>query len=155
MTNPAGASAASLGGLNWTLVSGGGVLIAANPNGTATYTAPANAATVVLKLAIAAGAQQGTNHTVTLLIVPPQGHLETVSNIFHTQGFLSIGFMARVDLTPTYVSFNRLQFQEGAVAAITTGYFVGPAPDHALGRVLPIPSCNLTNGCSPGLILPL
>ena len=39
-TNPAGASAASLGGLTWSIVSGGGILVAPNPDGTALILRP-------------------------------------------------------------------------------------------------------------------
>lgn len=106
---------------------------------------------MVLKLAVATGPAQGTNHTYTVLIVPPQGHLSTFNNIHHVQGFISVGFMAHIYLTPTYVSFAHLKFQEASVTGIGSGYF---APIngvvHPLGSLLAISGCNISTGCIAG-----
>jgi hypothetical protein len=148
--SPTGTTAASLGGLQWSIVSGGGTLTGVTTNGTATYTAPATAGTVVLKIAVASGSQQGTSHNYTITIVTPSSAILTkTSGIRHTQGYLSVGFEGSIFLEPTDVSFASLQFAEGAVAAVASGYFAGlngeshPPTDPPAG----IGHCDSVIGC--------
>jgi len=117
-------TAAALGGLQWTIVSGGGSLSNAGTDGTGTYTAPGTAATVVLRLAIVSGSSQGQKKDYTLTIVTPSaGLLSKFTNVRHTQGYISVGFEGHPYLEPTDVSFANLQFAEGAAIADATGYF--------------------------------
>ncbi|MGB9123779.1 MAG: Ig-like domain-containing protein, partial [Candidatus Angelobacter sp.] len=82
-TNPAGTTAASLGGLQWTIVSGGGTLSNAGTDGTGQYTAPSSPASVVLRLADGQG--NGSNYTITV-IAPSGAHIVKDSNLRHTTG---------------------------------------------------------------------
>src|SRR5439155_1716619 len=84
-------SAAELGGLQWSIVSGGGSLSNAGTDGTATYTAPGSSATVVLRLAIVSGQSQGEEKDYTITIITPSGGLlSKSSSIRHTQGYISV-----------------------------------------------------------------
>jgi hypothetical protein len=143
-------TAAALGGLQWSIVSGGGTLTGAGTDGTGTYTAPGTAATVVLRLAIVSGAQQGQRHDYTITIVAPSdGLLVKNSNVRHTQGYISVGFRGLIFLDPTDVSFANLQFAEGSVSAVASGYFASlngsshppTTPPASIG------SCDSVIGC--------
>jgi len=117
-------TAAALGGLQWSIVSGGGTLTGAGTGGTATYTAPGSAGTIVLRLSIVSGAQQGQKKDYTLTVVAPTGGLLVkISNIRHTQGYISVGFQGSIFLQPTDVSFANLQFAEASALAAASGYF--------------------------------
>jgi hypothetical protein len=146
-------TAAALGGLQWSIVSGGGSLANAGTAGTATYTAPATAATVVLRLAIVSGSSQGTKKDYTITIVTPSGGLETKSglyNIRHTQGYISVGFRAVAFLGPTDVSFANLHFAEGSALAVASGYFAslnGHAHPPTSTPLPTIGSCDSVIGC--------
>ncbi len=125
LTFNAQTTAAALGGLQWSIVSGGGSLPDAGTAGTGTYTAPATVATVVLRLSVVSGSSQGQHHKdYTITIVTPSGGLESKSsNVRHTQGFESVGFQARIFLEPTDVSFANLLFAEGTTTATASGFF--------------------------------
>jgi hypothetical protein len=143
-------TAAALGGLQWTIVSGGGTLTNAGTAGTATYTAPAMAATVVLRIAVASGSSQGQHRDYSIAIITPSGGLESkFSNVRHKQGDVSVGFLAHIFLEPTDVSFANLQFAEGSAPAVASGYF-GPLNGHLhppTSSPVPIGSCDSVIGC--------
>jgi hypothetical protein len=143
-------SAAALGGLQWSIVSGGGTLTNAGTAGTATYTASGSAATVVLRLAIVSGQGQMKDYTIT--IVAPSSGLETKSglyNIRHTQGYISVGFKGIAFLGPTDVSFANLHFAEGSALAVASGYFasLNGDPHPPTPNPLPAGSCDSVIGC--------
>jgi hypothetical protein len=141
-------SAAALGGLQWSIVGGGGSLTNAGTAGTATYTAPGNQATVVLRLAIVSGQSEYKDYTITI-VAPSGGLLSPFSNIRHRQGYESVGFEAHTFLLPTDVSFINLQFAEGSTTATASGFFA-----HFNGQVHPptnpplaIGPCDSVIGC--------
>ena len=141
-------SAAALGGLQWSIVSGGGSLTGAGTDGNASYAAPGNQATVVLRLAIVSGASQGQHKDYTINIRPPNGGLESlISNIRHTFGFESVGFQAHIYLEPTDVSFANLLFAEGTTTAQASGFF---ASDN--GEVHPASASPLAIGPCDGVL---
>jgi hypothetical protein len=141
-------TAAALGGLQWSIVSGGGGLTGAGTDGMGTYTAPGNQATVVLRLAVVSGS--GQYHDYSISIIPPNGGLESrFSNLRHTQGYESVGFEAHIYLEPTDVSFANLQFAEGTDTATASGFFAA-----SNGQVHPptnppvsIGQCDSVIGC--------
>jgi hypothetical protein len=144
----ASVSAAALGGLQWSIVSGGGTLANAGTAGTATYTAPGNQATVILRLAVVSG--QGQTQDRTISIIPPNGGLESIySNIRHTQGYESVGFLAHIFLEPTDVSFVNLQFAEGTNTAVASGFFASANGEvhQASNPPLAIFPCDSVLGC--------
>jgi hypothetical protein len=155
VTSPS-ASAASLGGLQWKLVSGGGTLTGGT-DGLGTYTAPGIAATVVLRLEIASGRGAGIGQNITITVIPPSGaHLTKTSGIRHTTGYASVGFKGQPFLEPTDVSFSNILFGEGTVAGVGTGFY-----SYLNGKVhaptatfVVIVGCNVTTGChtSPGVV---
>jgi hypothetical protein len=148
--SPTGTTAASLGGLQWTIVSGGGSLTGAGTDGMGTYSAPGNQATVVLRLAVVSGSLQGQHHDYSISIIPPNGGLESkFSNIRHTQGYESVGFQAHVYLEPTDVSFANLQFAEGTDTAVASGFFAASngAVHPPTNPPVSIGSCDSVLGC--------
>jgi len=141
-------TAAALGGLQWSIVSGGGTLTNAGTAGTATYTAPGSAATVVLRLAIVSGQGQTKDYTITV-VAPSGAYLVKTSNLAHTQGYISVRFTGLIYLTPTDVSFASLKFQEGSATAVATGYFATANGQlHPAGPLIAISNCNTTTGCT-------
>ena len=149
-TNPSGTPASSFGGLQWTLVSGGGILSNAGTAGTATYTAPSSPATVVLRLA--GGQGNGANYTITV-IAPSGGHLvhstlPTTSGIRHDRGFASVGFYGDGFLEPASVSFKNITFSEADAMGVGSGYY---APMNGAHHMPAAPAqvglCDSTTGC--------
>jgi hypothetical protein len=143
-------TAAALGGLQWSIVSGGGSLTNAGTAGTATYTSPATSATVVLRLAVVSGNSQGQHHDYSITIITPSGGLESkFSNVSHTYGDVSVGFLANVFLELTDVSFANLLFAEGSAPAVASGYFASLNGDLHTPTSSPIPigSCDSVIGC--------
>jgi hypothetical protein len=117
-------SATEIGGLQWSIVSGGGSLSNAGTDGTATYTAPGNSATVVLRLAVVSGTSQGEKEDYTITVVTPSGGLlSKSSNVRHTQGYISVGFQGHIFIAPTDVSFVNVEFAEGSASGVGSGYF--------------------------------
>jgi hypothetical protein len=147
------ATAASLGGLQWRLTSGGGTLNAGSADGMGTYTAPDTAATVVLRLEVASGPSQGVGKDYTITIITPSGgHLTRFSGLRHTMGFASVGFQAHIYLEPANVSFANLFFSEGTVAAVASGFYAvfNGIPHSATATPIAIGNCNITTGCLGG-----
>lgn len=119
------ASAASFGGLQWRVISGGGTL-AGGTDGTDTYTAASTPGTVVLRLEVASGPSQGQGHNYTITIVAPSGaHIVQApgTNLRHTQSYAGVGFKGHVYLDPRDVSFMNIEAREGTVAGIGTGFY--------------------------------
>jgi hypothetical protein len=145
-------TAAALGGLQWSIVSGGGTLTAPNPDGTGTYSAPTTTATVVIRIAVVSGSSKGQHHDYSVTIVAPSGgYLVKSSNLAHTQGFISVRFRAHIYLTPVDVSFARLKFEEGTATAVATGFFASANGQlHSAGPLIAVSGCNTTTGCTGG-----
>lgn len=134
--------ATDFGGLEWTLVSGGGVLSAVTAAGTATYTAPAAAGAVQLDLRVAAGATAGrvvSSHAITIVIPSAVNITEvpgTAPNFMLrggvastvTPGMWGAGFQGNVFVDPKDVSFQGVVFGEGTVPGVVTpaGSFLSP-----------------------------
>jgi hypothetical protein len=143
-------SAATLGGLQWSIVSGGGSLSNAGTDGLGTYTAPATTGTVVLRLAIVSGSSQGQKKDYTMTIVAPSGGLSSkFTNIRHTQGYISVGFQAHGYLEPTDVSFANLEFAEGTTVGVGSGYFsfLNGEVHEPTSPTLSIGNCDSVIGC--------
>jgi hypothetical protein len=86
----------------------------------------------------------------TISIIPPNGGLESIySNIRHTQGFESVGFLAHIFLEPTDVSFANLQFAEGTTTATASGFFAADNGEvhPATNPPLAIGPCDSVVGC--------
>jgi hypothetical protein len=85
-------TASDFGGLQWTIVTGGGSL-ASGPNGNSgldTYTAPCTPGSVKLRLQVASGSAKGKGQDIVVKIIAPSGvHLTIPSSIFHTSGQFS------------------------------------------------------------------
>ncbi len=143
-------TAAALGGLQWTIVSGGGSLSNAGTDGKGTYTGPGTAATVVLRLAIVSGSSQGQKKDYTLTIVTPSGGLlSKFTNIRHTQGYISVGFEGHGYLLPTDVSFANLEFAEGTAVGQGSGFyaFLNGEVHEPTSPTLSIANCDSVIGC--------
>src|SRR5262249_56847383 len=95
---------------------GGGTLAAYNNNGVGTYTAPATAGRVVLRLQRQSGPGNRTIGTYPLNIVAPSGARivrDPSAPLYHRQNTCSVGFSGLVYLSPRNVSFRGLIFREG------------------------------------------
>jgi len=143
--------AADFGGLEWNLVSGGGTLVTTPGTGTGTYTAPGVAATVQLELRVATGLLAGrVLSTRTITIVEPSAMRQVIvpgtspgfggwGNPPIAAGTWGVGFQANEFILPSDVSFRGVEFQEGVVAAVSTGFLAGTngmmhgANSHGLG----------------------
>lgn len=152
--------AADFGGLQWVVVSGGGVLVTPlPPDGTGTYTAPAAAGAVTLELRVAAGATAGrviSNHPIT--IVEPEGvRMVAVPGSFPgtsaspgatpiPAGTAGAGMLANVFVDPRDVSFRGVVFGEGTVTSIVTGAWYGPPVVHGVNTFGPGRGGNRTTG---------
>ncbi len=144
--------AGDFGGLVWRVISGGGTLApGVTPNdGTATYTAPATAATVQLELQVATGATAGrviSAHTLTI-VIPSAVRMVAIPGTAPTfggtipAGTWGVGFQANPFIDPKDVSFLGVRFGEGTVLGVVT-----PAGSFLSGRSgLPHPVGVLTPG---------
>jgi hypothetical protein len=144
-TNPSGTPATSFGGLQWTIVSGGGTLSNAGTAGTATYTAPSAPATVTLRLADG----QSNGHNYTIAVIAPSGaHMVKNSNLRHTNGLAGVGFLGDVFLEPANVSFAGIFFSEGLTFATASGYYRSlNGLQHSDGPLTSLGACNSNTGC--------
>jgi len=134
--------AADFGGLQWVVVSGGGVIVTPIPaDGTGTYTAPATAGAVKLELRVATGATAGTvisTHTITI-VIPSAVRMTVVPGSAPNfggwgqapiaAGTWGVGFRANEFINPKDVSFRGVFFSEGSVAGVVT-----PAGSFLSGR---------------------
>lgn len=120
--------AASLGGLEWHIASGGGALSGVTDVGTGTYTAPATGGPVVLELRVARGATAGrviSTQAITI-VIPTAVRMTEVPGTAPTFGGVipagtwGAGFQANPFIEPRNVSFQGVMFGEGTVAAVVT-----------------------------------
>ncbi len=137
----------SIGGLQWTIVAGGGALAGVIPaTGQATYTGPSAPGNLQLRLNIAAGHYAGTGlTTIALAAVNPTGayQVQTGATI-HNPLACNSGFMGVTYLTPTDVSFNNVEANEDVCNSTAHGSFVTAGWDN-----LPHPSwpwATVSNG---------
>lgn len=119
------ATAASLGGLKWSVAGGGGVLSSVTSAGTATLTCPDAADTVNLELKIETGSNAGfVVARQAVKVVAPNDALMVKDGraIRHANNTWSAGFYGEIFLRPMNVSFSRIEFQEGAAPAVASGF---------------------------------
>jgi outer membrane protein OmpA-like peptidoglycan-associated protein len=143
--------AIDFGGLEWRLVSGGGVLTPGliPNNGAATYTAPATASTVQLDLRVATGATAGrviSTHTITI-VIPSAVNITRIGVTPVAAGLWGNGFTGNVFVDPKDVSFQGVVFGEGTVASVISGSFLAPfAAAHPVNTFGPGHAGNATTG---------
>jgi hypothetical protein len=126
--NPAGITAADLGGLQWVITAGPGAIGGANlAAGTATYTAQgAGNVTLAAQAASAHGAYANANTaTLNKATVAPTGVYINFVNWVSRSGppASQVRFIGQPYSQPADVSFSMMQVREQAVAAVATGYF--------------------------------
>lgn len=146
-------TAAQLGGLIWSIASGGGTLTGnTGNNGKGVYTAPATAGSVTLELTVVSG--PNANSVVarrTINIVAPSDALMVQrpgTNVKHTTGLWSVGFKGNVFLRPTDVSFSRMQWGEGTVNAVASGYLaIWNGRPHLASQLFKVGPGDSTLGC--------
>ena len=137
----------------WELAPGSqGTLSSADTQGNAIYTAPASPCEVELVLKYTDSAD--VSHVIelhTLQIIEPSGAYmvqKPGSNIKHTNGFWDVGFHGHFFLLPTDVSFKNIQFREGTVPAVATGWLAHWNNQvHATGVAVSVSQGNSTTGC--------
>jgi hypothetical protein len=152
--------AADFGGLQWSLIAGGGTLTGVTTAGTATYTAPAVASAVQLELRVATGATAGrvvSTHAITV-VVPNAVRMTAVPGTapsFANPGVVpagtwGAGFQANVFVDPRDVSFQGVVFGEGTVISVVTpaGGFQSPFAGlaHPVNTFGPAHGGNATTG---------
>ena len=149
--------AADFGGLQWVLVSGGGMLAGVTNVGTATYTAPATAASVKLELRVAAGATAGqviSTHAITIVMpsgvrmvaVPGTAPSYNPGGGTIPAGTWGAGFEANVFVDPKGVSFQGVVFSEDTVADVVSGNFLRGFGAHLPYTFGPAHGGNATTG---------
>lgn len=152
-TSAPAVTAAQLGGLRWFITAGGGTLSGTSgTGGTGTYTAPGAGGTAQLALKIVSGRLAGTVvATRQITIVAPSDALmirATGTNLEHTNNTWSCGFLGNIFLRPKDVSFQKVEFLEGTVNAVATGYLsnFNGLPHHGNPSWLPFGAGNAANG---------
>ncbi len=132
---PASATPVSLNGVRWKVKTGQGRLTGLDQAGNGTFTCGQVAGNVKLEL------EAGTNgrKTTSLIVVsfkvvaPTGGTLRKTTNLNNPPGNAGTGFEGDIDLKPTGVSFNNIQFREGTCKGTGTGYYAGQTPTHKVG----------------------
>jgi hypothetical protein len=128
-TDPAGVTAAQLGGLRWTqyLPPGGNGTLTPSPNfdGTAIYDCPdrvdnAGGTNVTLKLEVMSGPSNEKSTTCPFSVVRPTAALFYKVEEYHVYGSASTGFSANVYARPSDVSFAECLFAEDPPPAAQT-----------------------------------
>ena len=139
--------------IGWRIASGGGTLVNGT-NGSGTYTAPARASTVTLELVESTTTGAATTmrvlstHTFDV-IEPDDAHMiqQPSTGIRHTNGFWDVGFLGEAFLRPMDVSFKFIQWREGSVAAVATGYLAGwNGLNHPVGSWMSVAGGNSGTG---------
>jgi hypothetical protein len=124
LTTPPGQTAASFGGLVWSIKLGVGVLAQAGNSGVATLTCGSTVGPLTLELRTAAGVLKATK--AFTVVAPTGGNMVIQAGTeSHTRGTAGAGFVADMYLRPTDVSFSRVEFREGASTHVATGSFRG------------------------------
>ncbi|MFE9451617.1 glycosyltransferase [Streptomyces sp. NPDC006739] len=147
-----GASAAQLGGLRWSITSGGGTLTGtAGNDGIGVFTAAGTPGSVTLALKVVGGPAAGaTAATRTITVVAPSDALmaqKPGTGIKHTTGTWSVGFLGEIFMRPTDVSFAQAVMREGTVAGVGSGYLAGlNGIVHPLGGIVTIGTGDAAKG---------
>jgi hypothetical protein len=109
--NPVGITAAQMGGLSWSLVSGDGDVDNSGTSGTGTYTAHWTNSVVTIRLSVQSGPSKGNFVDAGLTVVKPTGVRfiqKPNSGIWHVQYTSTIGFKGWFYLDPKDVSFKNI-----------------------------------------------
>lgn len=115
-TDPAGVTAAQIGGLAWSVATGGGAITKDNGDGTGTYKAPNTASAVTLSLTVQGGPSKNRSAAMDFSVIAPSGTTLTRTHpttVWHRQNAASAGIELVYSLRPTQVSFEYVQFGEG------------------------------------------
>jgi hypothetical protein len=160
-TTPAGASASSLGGLQWYIKSGAGTLVNAPGNtGLATYTCPATceADRVTLELRTVTP-PVAVKATKSFVVVEPKNvviNRQPGTGTYHRMGIASAGFKGEIFLEPRDVSFRNLEIREGSAPSVGTGSMsqnlagfadIGAIRHPTIGTWVTIGNGNFATGC--------
>jgi hypothetical protein len=126
-------------------------------DGTALYTAPANAGSVTLVLKTVMGDTPGTViASADIAIVEPNDARmvqKPGSNIFHVNGTWSCAFLGEIFLLPADVSFTNILMREGSVAAVASGYLAGLSGQiHDTGPLCSVGPGDSVNGCKVNIV---
>lgn len=151
-TDPAGIPAYLLGGLEWTIADGVGLLSNVNISlGTATYNARYSAGQTSLRITVNSGPSKDDTDLYTReVILPSETRMTRVDGtVWHIQGRASAGLALYYWLDPKDVSFSNLTFGEGSCPATdATGIYLNPSPgDHPENTFGPIIGGNISTGC--------
>ena len=141
IVSPTGVTAAQMGGLLWTKVAGDGTVNNTGTSGTGTYTAPATASNVTLRLTVQAGPSKDKYVDMAFTVVVPSGTRMTRvnTNVWHVQGSASAGIALYYWLDPKTVSFKYVTFGEDTVAATNVaGFYLTCTPWNAFPNGTPI-----------------
>jgi hypothetical protein len=139
-------------GLKWVKTSGPGSLGNINSEaGTATFTADQNAGPVELELRVLVGPCAGSAVAeVSFEIIKPIDGViqqDPDTNLRHTQGTWSVGFLGRAFLRPTDVSFIGINFAEGRTTAKADGFLEDRNGEvHPVGELQAVGPGNITTG---------
>jgi outer membrane protein OmpA-like peptidoglycan-associated protein len=144
-------TAASMGGLQWRVASGGGTLVA-DLIGGGTYTASGTPAAVTLELTVATGPHAATVvSTHRIFIVAPSGSYmekQPGTNIRHINGNASVGFRGLSYLLPRDVSFSNIERREGNATGVGIGFYgYLNGRVHATGSWFTVGPGNIATGC--------
>jgi hypothetical protein len=149
-TSAPAATAASMGGLTWSVDSGPGTVVSAT-QGTGTLTCGDTAGAVALSLKVVSGARAGTSVAMrSVNVVAPNDALmvrKPGTGLNHTTGKSDVGFKGEVFLRPKTVSFKWVNWREGTVASVATGSMAHwNGKTHAVGGTMPVDGGNSATG---------
>jgi hypothetical protein len=149
--SPTGVTAAQQGGLRWSKVAGGGTVTSGATSGIGTYTAPATASNVTLRLIVQSGPSKNKYCEVRFSVVPPSdGYMiqKPGTNIWHRINTASVGFMGWSYLRPKDVSFTNIQRRENSCTGAGTGFYAYlNGINHPVGPWREVSNGNSTTGC--------
>jgi hypothetical protein len=138
--------------LRWRIAAGGGRVVNGT-KGTGTYIAPGMASRVTLELVETTTTSGATTtrivSTHSFNVVEPSDALmkrRPGTGIRHTHTFWDVGFLGEIFLHPVDVSFEFIEFREGSVAAVTTGFLTPLSATHPLGIWVSVGGGNSSDG---------
>ena len=109
------------------------------------------AATVELALEVVSGALAGKGRKYTIDVLTPSGasmKQNPGTALRHTRGLAGVGFKGIIFLEPKDVLFSNIQFREGTVKGIGSGFYASlNGLVHATGSDISVASCSSTTGC--------
>lgn len=114
-----------IGGLRWDFVTTGnrGQLTNVTDEGTADYSAPDTANSIIFKILVLDGPSKNLGFQQGIVIVEPSGGFITkLSGPKHIANTWSTGFKGVIHITPANVSFFNLLFQEGSCPIVLSGW---------------------------------